>query len=136
MPKASVLLADDNPAVLDYVQALLEKDGGFYVAAAVDNGLFAIREYGRCKPDVLILDISMDPVGGIEVARQLLNAGEHAKIVFLTVHEDSDYLNAAMGAGALGYVVKPRLNIDLINAVRSALDHKLFVSPGILAKSI
>lgn len=134
MPKASVLLADDNPDVLEYVRALLENDG-FFVAAAVDNGVSALREYERCKPDLLILDISMGPLGGIEVARQIQNAGCRAKIVFLTVHEDFDYLSAAMGAGALGYVVKPRLNVDLVNAVRSALDHKLFVSPGILASS-
>lgn len=132
MTTATVLLADDNPAILDYVRKLLEQDNDFHVVAAARDGASALYEYGRNKPDVLILDISMEPVGGIELARQLRDGGCHAKIIFLTVHEDPDYLNAAMGAGGSAYIVKPRLNTDLIPAIRAVLDHKLFISPSLL----
>lgn len=136
MSPISVLLADDNPAMLDHVRNVLEQGSEFHVVAAVRDGVSVLLEYERVKPEVLVLDISMAPLGGIELARRLRDGGCRAKIVFLTVHEDPDYLNAAMGAGGSAYVVKQRLNIDLISAIHAVLDHKVFVSPTLLAHSV
>lgn len=132
MPSTTILLADDNSAVLDYVRKMLEKEQNYEVVAALSEGEFVTREYLRLRPDLILLDISMGEFNGIDIARQLRDSGCSAKIVFLTVHEDSDYMNAAIGAGGSAYVLKSRLNIDLFSAIRAALSNKLFVSPSLL----
>jgi CheY-like chemotaxis protein len=132
VPIITILLADDNSVVLNHVRAMLEKNKTYHVVGAVPDGASALREYSRLRPDVIILDISMQDLSGIEVAQQLRDAGCSAKIIFLTVHEDSDFLNAAMGAGGSAYVVKSRLNTDLISAITAVLANKVFVSANLL----
>ena len=128
MPIRTVLLADDNPVILNHVRRLLGRNNQYEVVAAVTDGDAVVHEYTRLQPDVIVLDISMGELSGIDVARTLVDSGCHAKIVFLTVHEDSDFLNAAMDAGGSGYVVKSRVSTDLITAIDTALSGKLFVS--------
>ena len=130
MHRTSVLLADDNSAVLNHVAHMLEKD--FDVVAAVQDGPSALRQCTSLKPQIVVLDISMGASSGIDVARQLHDSGSAAKIIFLTVQEDPDFVNAALGAGASAYVVKSRLGSDLLLAIRAALAGKLFVSPTLL----
>ena len=132
MTKPSILLADDNRAILNRVGNLLDVDDRYELVAAVTNGAAALYEYARLKPDVVVLDISMQVVSGIDVAQHLRNGGCNSKIVFLTVHEDCDFVNAAMGAGGSGYVLKSRLSTDLIPAINAVLSNKLFVSPSLL----
>lgn len=132
MPITSVLLADDNPAILNHVGKLLKKDKKYEVVGAVNDGQAVLREYSKLRPDVIILDISLGEMSGIDIARNLLDSGCRSKIVFLTVHEDSDFMNAAIGAGASAYVVKSRLSTDLISAVNAALSGKIFVSSSLL----
>ena len=132
MPRITVLLADDNVAVLDHIRTMLEKEMDCKVVAVISDGATVVREYQRLRPNVISLDISMGLQSGIEIARQLRDSGCTAKIVFLTVHEDSDYVNAAMGAGGSAYVVKSRLNMDLLTAINAVLSGKLFVSPSLL----
>ncbi len=132
VPRASILIADDNPAILDHVGRLLERDKQYEVVAAVTDGAVVPYECSRLRPDVIVLDISMGEVSGIDVARNLRDAGCHSKIVFLTVHEDGDFMNAAMGAGGSAYVVKSRLSTDLISAIDAALSDRLFVSSSLL----
>lgn len=134
MRKVSILLADDNVAILDHVSSLLEADDGYEVVGAFRNGTAVLREYERLRPDVIVLDISMELLSGIDVARQLRDCGYHSKIVFLTVHEDADFINAAIGTGGSAYVVKSRLGMDLIPAIRAALNDKLFVSPTLMSQ--
>jgi DNA-binding NarL/FixJ family response regulator len=80
-------------------------------------------------PDLVVLDITLPGVSGIELARDLTATAAGPKIVFLTVHDDPDYAREALAAGALGYVVKSRLASDLIPALHAALDGRRFVSP-------
>jgi len=134
MPKASILLADDNAFILDHVRQLLERDGQFDIVASVRNADAIVGEAARLKPDVVILDISMGDVNGIDVATELRDSGSRSKVVFLTVHDDAESVNAAMGAGGSAYVVKTRLSIDLASAIRAALANKLFVSPSLMFK--
>ena len=112
---------------------MLEQD--YDIVATVEDGRAVVRECLRLKPDVVGLDISMGDVSGIDLARQLRDAGSRSKIVFLTVHEDNDFVNAAIGAGALAYVVKSRLSTDLIPAIKAVLAGKLFVSPTLMYES-
>jgi len=122
-----VLLADDHEVFLAAVACLLEPD--FEIVAMVGNGQAAIDEATRLNPDVLVLDISMPVLNGIEAARQLRSAGAAAKIIFVTVHEDPEFVRSARQAGAQGYVVKSRLVSDLPLALSEVLAGRMYVSP-------
>lgn len=132
MQSTTILLSDDNSSVLDHLGKMLEKEKSYKVVGAISDGRVVVREYLQLRPDVVILDISMGEVSGIDIARDLRDSGCRAKIIFLTVHEDSDFLNAAMGAGGSAYVVKSRLNLDLLAAIKAVLCNKLFVSPSLM----
>lgn len=136
MSKTSILLADDNCSVLAHVSKMLQKQKDYKVVAAVSNGATIVGECLQLKPSVIILDISMGELSGIDVARELRDSGCTAKIIFLTVHEDSDYMNAAMGAGGSAYVVKSRISLDLFSAIHAVLSNKLFVSPSLLNEPV
>lgn len=129
MHRARVLLADDNPAILDHATRLLNEE--FVVVGALKDGESVLRDYEEIKPDVVVLDIAMGDLSGIEVARRLLDMGHQAKIVFLTVHEEQEYVCAAMGAGGCGYVLKSRLS-DLPSAVHAVIAGRIFISPTLL----
>ena len=126
---ARVLLADDHAAML--AQAVNRLTGTFEIVGAVSNGLELLEAAARLKPEVVVLDITMPDLDGIEVARQLRRVGCQAKLVFLTVHNDADYVQAAFQAGGTAYVVKSRLASDLVMAVSEVLAGRRFVSPTI-----
>jgi DNA-binding NarL/FixJ family response regulator len=128
----TILLADDNTAVLGHVGKLLKNENTYKVMASITDGNIVVREYLRLRPDVVILDISMGEMSGIDIARQLRDSGCSPKIIFLTVHEDRDYVNAAIGVGGSAYVIKSRLNLDLLSAIKAALANKLFVSASLM----
>ena len=132
MQNTTILLSDDNSAVLDHVGKMLEKEKDYRVIGTISDGTTVVREYLRLRPDVIILDISMGDVSGIDIAQDLRDSGCRAKIIFLTVHEDADFLNAGLGAGGSAYVVKSRLNQDLLFAIHAVLSNRLFVSPTLL----
>jgi len=132
MPKARVVLADDNSAVLGQVNTLLNKWDDYEVLASYNDGDELLRDYRAHDPDIVVLDISMPGISGLEVASQLQSAGCKAKIVFLTMHEDHAFLRAALGAGATAYVLKSRLCVDLRPAMKAVLSHQMFVSPVLL----
>jgi DNA-binding NarL/FixJ family response regulator len=115
---------------------MLEKKKDYKVVAAISDGAVVVREWLRLKSDVIILDISMGEISGIDIARQLRYLGCGAKIIFLTVHEDSDYVKAAIGAGGSAYVVKPRLSLDLLSAIKAVLSNKLFVSASLMNERV
>lgn len=134
-PKATIILADDNCAVLDHVSKMLEKQNSYEVIAAISDGNAIVRECLRLRSDVIVLDISIAELNGILLARQLRESGCTAKIVFLTVHEDIDYVSAAMRAGGSAYVVKSQLSSDLLPAIHAALSDKPFVSAVVAGRS-
>jgi DNA-binding NarL/FixJ family response regulator len=128
-----VLLADDSPSMLLAARRILEPE--FEIVGTVGDGQ-AVLEATEClKPDVLILDIAMGVMNGLEAARLLTRLGSKAKIVFLTVHKDLEFVEEAFSAGAVGYVIKPRLGTDLLVAVREALIGHTFVSPDLMPQS-
>jgi DNA-binding NarL/FixJ family response regulator len=115
---------------------MLGKHKGYKVIAAISDGKLIVSECLRLRSDVIVLDISMAELNGILVARQLRESGCTAKIVFLTVHEDIDYVSAAMRAGGSAYVVKSQLSSDLLPAIQAALSNKPFVSAIVAEGSI
>ena len=121
-----VLLADDLSPVLSAVNNLVRDS--FDVIGMVSDGQAALDSTLALNPDLVILDISMPRMSGIEVARELKRRGNKAKVVFLTVHEDSDILATCLSVGGLGYVVKVAMETDLIPAMNDALADRPFVS--------
>jgi DNA-binding NarL/FixJ family response regulator len=121
-----VVLADDLPPLLSTVAKLLV--GSFEVVGMASDGSAALETTLKLDPDLLVLDISMPSMSGIEVARELRKRGSMVKIVFLTVHEDMDILATCLAAGGLGYVVKVLMETDLIPAMNEALAGHEFVS--------
>jgi len=121
-----VLLADDAPGVIRVVSQLLQNH--FNVVGAAQNGKQALEAVARLNPDIVVLDISMPVLNGIQVAERLRDSECTAKVVFLTVNEDQDYVDAAFSAGAYGYVLKSRIALDLIPAIQRALQGYKFTS--------
>jgi len=131
--RARILLADDHKEIRDRAVRLLEPE--FEVVGAVSDGNALVRVSAQLKPDVCIIDISMPYLNGIEAAIKLRENGSEARIVFLTVNEDSDFVRAALKTGALGYVVKSRMATDLCLAINGAIRGDRFVSPSCIFSS-
>jgi DNA-binding NarL/FixJ family response regulator len=102
--------------------------GEFQIVAIAENGVQVIELALSSHPDVMVLDIFMPVANGIETAVRAKAIGCRSKVLFLTVDEDPDFAEAAMSVGALGYVLKPRLATDLIPAIRSVLEGRVYIS--------
>ena len=129
MTRARILLADDYREMRETVERLLESE--FDIVGAVAGGEELLKAESETHPDVCVLDISMPRVSGIDAANRLRDQGSRTRIIFLTVHEDPDFLQAALDTGARGYVLKSRIVSDLSKAIRSVLDGELFISPSL-----
>jgi DNA-binding NarL/FixJ family response regulator len=121
-----VLVVDDNRTVLARAALLLSEE--FTVVGTAQDGYSALEAARELEPDVIVLDISMPGLSGLEVATRLRAARSTATIVFLTVHTEEEVIEAAAECGGIGYVTKPRLGSDLIFAVREAKAGRPFVS--------
>jgi DNA-binding NarL/FixJ family response regulator len=124
-----LILSDDHPDMLSLVVRLLQTEAE--ILGTVTDGAAAVEAVHSCCPDVLITDISMPGLSGIEVARRLTAEGTHIKVVFLTVIEDRDFVREAFAAGGVGYVIKSRLTKDLPCALHEVLAGHTFISPSL-----
>ncbi|HKV79700.1 MAG TPA: response regulator transcription factor [Candidatus Sulfotelmatobacter sp.] len=129
LSKVRILLADDHPGFPEIEERLLESE--FEVIGKVCNGQALFGEAMRLKPDVIVTDISMPILNGIEAVDRLMESGCNSRIVFLTVHSDVEFVRRCLCAGALGYVRKSRIASELVPAIREALAGKIFVSPNL-----
>jgi len=123
-----VLIADDHEVLLERVLSVLRS---FQVIGKVNNGKDLVAEALRLRPDVIVSDITMPILNGIEAAHELREAGSASRFVFLTVHDQPAFLDACFAEGALGYVTKSRLGMDLIPAIHEVLSGRPFISPSI-----
>jgi CheY-like chemotaxis protein len=121
-----VLLVDDNEIILDRASATLSQE--CEIVAAVRDGPAALEAVRTFCPDVVVLDISMPGMSGLEVAGRLRRAGSTVPIVFLTIHDDEQLVQATQEAGGIGYVVKALLPTDLMIAVNEACAGRRYVS--------
>jgi len=122
-----ILLADDHRNFLMAVETLLGPT--CQVIGSMPDGRSLFEAAMRLKPDVIVTDISMPVLSGIEAANRLNESGCKSKIIFLTVHSDSDFVRTCLATGAFGYVVKSRITTDLIPAIQDALAGRIFISP-------
>lgn len=126
MNKVRILLADDHPQFLEMVERLLGPP--FEIVGMVGDGRALIEAGLKLKPDVIVTDISMPVMNGIEAVDELRKANCTSKVIFLTVHSDPDFVRECLAIGALGYIFKPHVAIDLVAAIREALAGHLFIS--------
>ena len=129
MSKPRVLIADDHQILAEGLRGLLEPE--FEVAGVVADGRELVAAAKALRPDVIVADITMPSLNGIEAAVQLREGGSEAKGVFLTMHRDVAYARLAMEAGAAGFVLKHSVASELVTAVREALQGRTYVTPMI-----
>ncbi len=134
MSKPRVLLADDHKIVLEGLRGILDPE--FEIVGAVEDGRTLLAEAKRLTPDVVVADISMPGLNGIDAARQIRKMDERIKIVFLTMHADVSYAAGGFDAGACGFVLKHSAPQELITAIWEAMRGHTYVTPMIAGELI
>jgi two-component system response regulator NreC len=118
-PKIRVLLADDHAIVRDGLAALLDENSDMEVVAQAADGLEAVRKAGEIKPDIVVMDLAMPHLNGIEATRRILRALPDCRILILSQHEDADHVLDALWAGASGYLLKRSAGAELAEGIRA-----------------
>lgn len=126
-----IMLADDHPIVRGGVRGLIEGETAFQVVAEVGDGGDVIPMVKQTKPDIVILDLGMPGLGGIEIARRIQGLDRAPRVIILSRHTNETYVLAALDAGASGYINKDSVPQELIKAVNAALSGERFLSPSI-----
>ena len=127
MKRPRVLIADDHRIVAEGLRSLLEPE--FDLIGIVEDGRELLLNAEKLRPDVIVADISMPQLNGIDAVRQIKKTHENIKVVFLTMHPDVTYAASAFEAGASGYVLKHSAPSELVTAIHSALKGKTYVTP-------
>lgn len=128
--QSRVLLADDHSVVLQGLRRILERPG-FEVVGAVENGRALVEAEAKLSPDVIVADISMPLLNGIEALRQIRKQNPKAKVIFLSMHPEVIYAVEAMKAGARGYLIKSADDEELILAIEKVLAGEVYVTPSL-----
>ena len=127
----SIILADDHPLVHRGMRTILELEGGFSILGVAENGRETVRLTEQLKPDVLVLDLMMPELSGLEALRILRERAPRTRIVILSMHSSNAFIAQALQNGAIGYVLKGGPEEDLIRAVRHAAAGRRFLSPPV-----
>ncbi|HDX9576897.1 TPA: response regulator transcription factor [Bacillus pseudomycoides] len=125
----SIMLVDDHALMRAGLKLLLQKRPSLKVVGEASDGFEALRLYDNLRPDILILDISLPRVDGIQVLKEVKLRYKQAKVIVLTMHEDEDYITSIMNAGASGYVPKAAVDEELYNAIDSVMDGYIYLRP-------
>jgi DNA-binding NarL/FixJ family response regulator len=134
MKRTRVLLADDHPLTLQGLRAFLEPH--LESVGTATDGRALVDAALRLKPDLIILDITMPLLNGIDAALQIRKSLPAVKLLFVTMHVNPAYLEAALNAGATGYVLKSAAREELLDAIRNVLKGRIYVSPGLSGETL
>jgi DNA-binding NarL/FixJ family response regulator len=129
MKKVTVILADDHKIILEGLKNLLEEE--FEILGSAEDGRQMLESAQKLHPDVVVVDISMPLLNGIDAVKQLKKTNPDIKVVFLTMHNDAMYAKEAFDAGASGFVLKHSAPSELITAIHEALKGNTYISPTI-----
>ena len=132
--KINIILVDDHAVVRAGVRRLLEQEPLFDVIGEAESGEKAYQLFGELNPDVMLMDLSMPGMGGLEAIRRILMRDEKAKILVLSMHEDLSFANQALKLGAKGYLIKNTLGDDLVKAIEAISRGDIFLSDEIAKK--
>lgn len=131
MNRIRVLLADDHTILRDGIRALLDDQADIEVIGEAEDGLSTVKMVAKLKPDVVIMDIAMPMLNGLEATRQIQRDYPQVKVLILTMHENEEYIRQVLAAGALGYVLKDAAAHDLLGAIRAVQRGEAVLSPAI-----
>ena len=132
--KINIILVDDHAVVRAGVRRLLEQEPLFDVIGEAESGEKAYQLFGELNPDVVVMDLSMPGMGGLEAIRRILMRDERAKILVLSMHEDLSFANQALKLGTKGYLIKNTLGDDLVKAIEVISQGNIFLSDEIAKK--
>jgi DNA-binding NarL/FixJ family response regulator len=135
-PPSRVLMVDDHPVVLAGLKALVEADTDFRVVGEARDGRTALQLAKELQPDVVVLDISMPEMNGIEVATVLLTDQPQCRVLVLTVHEDRAYLSQLLELGVSGYLLKRSASDELIRAMHAIIAGGMYLDPAVAGKVV
>ena len=134
--KTRIVIADDHTILREGLKSLLNSLGGFVVAGEAADGLEAIRSVEKACPDVLLIDLSMPKMTGMDAIREIRKRSPATKIVVLTVHDNEEFIAECLDAGAQGYILKDASQKELVGGIRTVLSGKPYLSPGVSQKVI
>jgi len=126
-----ILIVEDFEPYRAYVASLLNEKAGLQIVCEAGDGLRGVEKAQELRPDLILMDVGLPGLNGIEAARQILNVIPKAKIIFLTQETSADVVHEALNVGARGYVVKSRAGSELFEAIDAALQGRRFVSSGL-----
>lgn len=131
MTTIRVLLADDHRILREGIRALIEDQGDIEVVGEAEDGQATVKLVAQLQPDVVVMDIAMPLLNGLEATRQIKRDHSHVKVLILTMHENEEYIRQVLAAGALGYVLKDAAARDLLGAIRTVNQGEAVLSPAI-----
>jgi two-component system response regulator NreC len=131
MEKIRILLADDHAILRDGIRALLKDEPGLEVIGEAENGLEVVQMTDQLRPDIVIMDIGMPRLNGLEATRQILSLSPTTRVLILTMHDNEEYIRQVLAAGALGYILKDAAARELIQAIKIVHRGEAVLSPAI-----
>jgi DNA-binding NarL/FixJ family response regulator len=129
-----ILVVDDHPVVRHGLRTLLGENPDWQIIDEAGDGMEAVEKADQLKPDVVVLDVSMPRMNGLEACRLIRKTVPQSEILIVTQHDSPQMMREALGAGARGYVVKSNVARDLLEAVEAVSQHKGYTAPGPQAK--
>ncbi len=136
MAKIRVLIADDHTIVREGISMILALQDDIEVVGEAADGLEAIDKVSKLSPDVVLLDIAMPGLGGLEAAREIIKNSPRSKVLVLTQYDNAEYIYRFLKIGVAGYVLKKAVGSDLVTAIRAVYQGKSFLDPAIADKVI
>jgi DNA-binding NarL/FixJ family response regulator len=127
----TVILADDHAILRDGLRFLLEAAGDIKIISMAANGQEAVEQARLHCPDVIVMDISMPVMSGIEATKHICKICTHTKVAILSMHHTTEYIQRALEAGAVGYLLKDSAGAELVAAIRALNDGKRYISKGV-----
>ncbi len=131
MARLRILIGDDHTLMRHGVRKIIEERADWEVVAEASNGREAVNEAVAQSPDVVLLDVGMPQLNGIEATRQIVKRLPHARVLILSMHSDEAYVSQSMRAGAAGYLLKDSAGEDLVRAIAAVAAGKSFFSPAV-----
>lgn len=128
----NVMLADDHVLIREGIKQLLEFDGSMKVIAEASDGIECLEKLKNVKPDILLLDINMPNMNGIDVLKELKEKNDPIKVLILTVHSEVEYLVKAVDIGANGYILKDSGSAELKQAINAVIDEESYIQPNLI----
>jgi DNA-binding NarL/FixJ family response regulator len=132
MRPTRILLADDHPLIVEGFRNLLESQ--YEIVGAVTDGKALLEQAANLKPDLILLDITLPQLNGIDAARRIRKILPHTKLLFVTMHVNPAYLNEGLNAGGTGYVLKSSAREEILEAIETVLLGQVYITPSLVAK--